>query len=188
VALHYSQASTRGTYARGGYQTWHNSRKGWSELLMGLGLQYTFLSYEQLETGELAFPKIRVLILPYSIAMSDAELAAVRSFVEAGGTVVADQQPALMDEHCRERKTGALDDLFGIKRFDTTTGFVDGDTRRTGRHRQPRRERTHRLPELRAGEVHRPVRPGRTPADPAPGERDPARRGGPASGARRRSR
>ena len=129
VALHYSQASTRGAYARRAFQAWHGTRRNWSRLLMGLGLQHTFLSYEQLVAGGLAYPQTRVLILPYSICVSDAEAKAIREFVAAGGTVIADLQAGLMDEHCRERAPGVLDDLFGIKRLDSKTGFVSGQPR-----------------------------------------------------------
>ncbi|HRU95634.1 MAG TPA: beta-galactosidase trimerization domain-containing protein, partial [Anaerolineae bacterium] len=129
VALHYSQASCRGSYARGNLQGWNNARAAWSKILMGLGLQHTFLSYDQLEKGELTFPKTRLLILPYSVAMSEAEVNAVREFVKAGGYVIADVQTAVMDEHCRERNEGALDDVFGMKRMDGGTGHVAGEAK-----------------------------------------------------------
>jgi len=129
IALHYSQASTRGSYARRAFQAWHGTRGNWSRLLLGLGLQHTFRSYEQLEKRQLQYPEARVLILPYSIAISDAEADAIREFVEAGGTVIADLQAGIMDEHCRARSQGALDDLFGIKRLDSKTGFVSGEPR-----------------------------------------------------------
>jgi hypothetical protein len=51
--------------------------------------------------------------------MSPAEVSAVRRFVAAGGTVIADCRTALMDSHCRILPRGQLDDLFGIERADT---------------------------------------------------------------------
>jgi len=43
--------------------------------------------------------------------------------------VIADLQTGIMDEHCRVRSQGALDEIFGIKRLDTKTGFVSGEPR-----------------------------------------------------------
>ncbi|MSO24140.1 MAG: hypothetical protein EXQ58_13040 [Acidobacteria bacterium] len=45
-----------------------------------------------------------VLILPYSIALSDREIAEVDAFVKRGGTVYLDEQAGRMDERCRWRK------------------------------------------------------------------------------------
>jgi hypothetical protein len=59
-------------------------------------------------------------------AVSDAEAAAIRAFVSAGGTVVADHLTGVLDEHGVGRAAGgALDDLFGIRR-DETKGYLDG--------------------------------------------------------------
>jgi hypothetical protein len=49
-------------------------------------------------------------------ALSPDEAAAIRAFVEKGGTVVADVRPGIFDGHCKPSTPGALDDLFGIKR------------------------------------------------------------------------
>jgi len=80
--------------------------------------QYYFVSYGQLENGDFDKMGTKVLILPQSIAMSQAECDAVRRFVQRGGTVIADCRTALMDEHCKMLEEGQLDDLFGIKRKD----------------------------------------------------------------------
>ena len=79
--------------------------------------QYTFVAYEQLANGAFNKAGAKVLILP-QIAMSKAECDAVRRFVAAGGTVIADCRTALMDAHCKMLPKGQLDDLFGIERKD----------------------------------------------------------------------
>jgi len=56
----------------------------------------------------------RVLLLPQSVAMSAEECRRVAEFVRAGGTVIADNMTATMDEHCRRLPHGQLDGLFGI--------------------------------------------------------------------------
>ena len=50
-----------------------------------LGLQYNFVSYEQIEAGELA--NYKVLLLPESVAMSAREARAIEEFVRAGGAL-----------------------------------------------------------------------------------------------------
>ena len=81
--------------------------------------QYAFVSYGQLENGSFDRTGVKVLILPQSVAMSPAEVQAVRRFVGRGGTVIADCRTALMDAHCRLLPRGQLDDLFGIGRSGT---------------------------------------------------------------------
>jgi hypothetical protein len=80
--------------------------------------QYRFIAYGQLENGELDDSDLKVLLLPQSIAMSAKECAAIRRFVQQGGTVIADCRTALMDQHGKTLRRGQLDDLFGITRGD----------------------------------------------------------------------
>ena len=49
-----------------------------------------------------------MLILPYSIALSDAEARAIERFIERGGIVYADDQTGRMDERCHWRKAPLL--------------------------------------------------------------------------------
>jgi hypothetical protein len=129
VAVHYSHASINADYitavpnrprAFAAYETErfdaYRSRVAWWKLLEDLGLRPVFVSSEQIEAGRLAEGDFKVLVLPRSVALSDAEAEAMKEFVRAGGTLVADCFIGRMDEHCRERETGALDDLFGITR------------------------------------------------------------------------
>jgi beta-galactosidase len=80
------------------------------------GLQYRYVSDRMLRNGEFDAARTRVLLLPRAEALGDAEAEAIRKFVEAGGTVIADVRPGIYDGHCKPRKAGVLDDLFGIKR------------------------------------------------------------------------
>ena len=57
-----------------------------------------------IETGALSHNGVRVLFLPHAISLSDAELAAIRAFAAAGGTVLADTEPGLFDGHLRRRE------------------------------------------------------------------------------------
>jgi len=116
VYVHYSHPSIHGAFITGGQNLFRDNRDGWIKAIEDSGLQMKFLAYAQLDAGELTRLMPAAFVLPYSVALSDAEAAEIRRYVEAGGTLIADARCALMDEHCRARVTGALDDLFGIKR------------------------------------------------------------------------
>ncbi len=93
-------------------------RESWVKLIEDNGYQYRFLCPPQVAKGDLKpYDKktgagFKVLLLPEVLAMSDAEVKAVRAFVKAGGTVVADALPATFDEHGRKRKSSPLAGLF----------------------------------------------------------------------------
>jgi hypothetical protein len=64
----------------------------------------------------------KVLILADAAALSDAQCAAIRAFVDRGGSVVATFASSLYDETGRRRDNFGLADLFGVS-FD---GRIDG--------------------------------------------------------------
>jgi len=130
VAIYYNHASIQMSWildatAHGG--TWkkrlsdpklgtsHNVRHAWVNMLRDEGIQYSFLNYADLIQN--GVPKeYKVLILPATYCLSDAEAKQIKKFVEGGGTLVADFLPGIFDQHGKGRKTGgALDALFGIK-------------------------------------------------------------------------
>lgn len=132
IAIHYSQASIRAhwmfdsredgdTWPRrfSSYEATHSRlarvRDGFVKVLEDLGFQPEFVSYEQLETGALRREGYRALLLPQSVAMSEAECRAVEVFAREGGTVLADALPAIMDEHGKRRERPRLDTLFGVE-------------------------------------------------------------------------
>jgi len=129
IAIHYSQASIRAHWmfdSREDKDTWHRRfssyeashsrfarvRDSFVRLVEDLGLQYNFVSYEQIENGELLKGGYKLLLLPQSVAMSKKECEQVEAFVRAGGTVIADNMTATMDEHCKRLPQGQLDALF----------------------------------------------------------------------------
>ena len=118
VAVHYSQASIHATFIRGIPEAVHKAWDGWLRSLEDLGVPYDFISYEQVEHGELERSGYRVLILPYSIALSDDEVAAISRFAAAGNLVVADVYPGITDEHCKPVSRKSLSDLLGAERLD----------------------------------------------------------------------
>ncbi|MGC9004124.1 MAG: beta-galactosidase trimerization domain-containing protein [bacterium] len=133
IAIHYSQASIRAHWmfdSREDGNTWprrfssyervHSrlaqARNGFVRLVEDIGLQYKFLSSEQIEQGELLKGGYKLLLLPQSVAMSRKECEEIEKFVRSGGIVIADNMTATMDEHCKRLPRGQLDDLFGIRR------------------------------------------------------------------------
>ncbi len=80
------------------------------------GTTYNFVSNEQIEAGMLDTPKHRLLFLTESYAMSEEEAEQIRSWVMAGGIVVADLAPAIATKRGRLLKKGLLDELFGVDR------------------------------------------------------------------------
>ncbi len=129
IAVHYSQASMRTEWMlarRAGGKPWMDRnastersdnpflrmRESWCRLLEDLGFQYNFVAYGQVEEGELAKRGYRVLVLPTSSSLSAAEASAIRSFVEQGGTVIADALPGVFNEHSRKLERSPLADMF----------------------------------------------------------------------------
>lgn len=128
IAIHYSQASMRTEWMlaqrpKGG--AWMD-RMSWTErkdsdflrlrdsycrLIEDHGLQYNFVSYGQVEQGELLKRGYRIMILPRSSALSEAEASAIADFVRQGGVLVVDGDAGIFDEHSRHLPKSSLADL-----------------------------------------------------------------------------
>lgn len=117
VAVHFSMASIRGAWITDGVITAEMTnaqkssknfaalmerRSAWVRALERQGVQFRFLATPEIEGG--ALKDYRILILPYSIAISDREARAIEQFLERGGIVYADGATGLMDERCRWRR------------------------------------------------------------------------------------
>ena len=124
------------------YEAEHNSGvlalRGWSLLLEDLGYTPAYAGAEQLRSGALAKSLIKVLILPRTVALSDAEAAGIRAFATAGGVVIADGACGTFDGNGRRRSSdagdpsaqgvaGVLDADFGILRKDLRVNELNGD-------------------------------------------------------------
>ncbi|HXJ91675.1 MAG TPA: beta-galactosidase trimerization domain-containing protein [Terriglobia bacterium] len=132
IAVHYSLPSVRGQWITDGHiqahevsngdrtsqhlKRFHENRHAWLQALEDAQYQYDFLTTEQIEAGQL--PKYRVLILPDSIALSDAEVGEIRAFVRKGGLLIADAETGLMDGHARWQERGRIDDVLGVEHRD----------------------------------------------------------------------
>jgi hypothetical protein len=88
----------------------------WHRSLRAAGLQFRYVTDRMMRLGEFNPADFKVLILSQIEALGEVEAGIVRSFVESGGTVIADVRPGVYDGHCKPAGQGMLDDLFGIRR------------------------------------------------------------------------
>jgi hypothetical protein len=80
-------------------------RNSWLKALQDLGYSPRFVSAAQIESGALRDGGWKLLVMPHSLALSDKEVAEVRTFLEnAQGIVLADT-PVLFDERGKLRQT-----------------------------------------------------------------------------------
>jgi hypothetical protein len=126
IAVHYSMPSVHAAGILGHHanrdedgdesgqadRSFPGNRDGWVRVLDDLGLSFRFVASPQVEEGALRGRK--VFVLPYSLALSDREVAEVGRFVEEGGLLIADGASGLFDEHVAWRASGPLDGILGI--------------------------------------------------------------------------
>ncbi|MEO6828648.1 MAG: beta-galactosidase [Acidobacteriaceae bacterium] len=130
IAVHYSQPSlrtqwmleqrpngaawtTRSGEAERTDNKFMRLRMSWCDLIEDEGLQPNFVSYDQVEQGELFKGGYHVLVLPESSSLSPSETDAIRRFVAAGGIAIASGVPGTYDQHSRKLTQSSLADLFG---------------------------------------------------------------------------
>ncbi|HEY0763441.1 MAG TPA: beta-galactosidase trimerization domain-containing protein [Pyrinomonadaceae bacterium] len=90
------------------------NRDGWVKTIKDLGLQFDFVSSEDVATKGIANDKYKIVILPLAFALSPEEVQHLSEFVERGGVVIADAAPGWMDQHCAWQTNNKLNKLFGI--------------------------------------------------------------------------
>ncbi|MBO7721160.1 MAG: hypothetical protein J6T01_02000, partial [Kiritimatiellae bacterium] len=86
--------------------------KVFQECLENAGYQYDYIYECDVEAGALTGGKVRTLILPAARLLPEKTAAAVRAFVEAGGTAVSDFRPADVAPDGSLLEKGLLDDVF----------------------------------------------------------------------------
>ena len=129
IAVHYSPPSIHAAEAAGLFdhrdalRNYNTNLSNLSRILQQCHYQYDFIHADQMIAGELA--KVKLLILPWSSAVSDAEAQAIKEFVERGGMVLADSYCGIRDDHGRPR--AMLDELFGIQQPLATPELQPGE-------------------------------------------------------------
>ncbi len=109
IALHYSQRSIHlgKMLGRPTVETLISA----AELIKDIGLQFDMISHEQLEEGVLGERGYRAMVLADSPALSDAEVAALREFADAGGLVLSFGESGTHDGNGRMREADPLEGL-----------------------------------------------------------------------------
>ena len=116
MASHYSHAET----------PWRDSRADFERALRTAGIFHRRIASRQLERKALEFPRVKVLILPFCQAISPTESRHILAFARAGGTVVADFAPGVMDEHGCRLKRAPLAGLFPNRKAMAVTRLGKG--------------------------------------------------------------
>ena len=112
VLVHYSYGSIHASRIEERADAFDQCSQKWRQNLEARGIPYRFVSYEEIEDGELERTTAKTLVLPQSAAISDKEAAAIRRFAAMpGNKVVGDDFTGLMDEHCSRRKKPVLTDV-----------------------------------------------------------------------------
>lgn len=122
ILIHYSHPSLQLSAIEDNYSEFNKMRKSWVEICQDCGFTYKFISYSQIENGDLSRTNTKVLILPMSKALSQKEADEIKSFVKNGGIVISDCQPGTFDEHCKIRNLNVMQDLLGVSTEKENTG------------------------------------------------------------------
>jgi hypothetical protein len=129
IALYYSMPSVHAATMLGYHQrssddddepadktrlSFAANRDGWVKTIKDLGLQFDFVSSEDLAAKGISNEQYKVLILPLTFALSNEEIKHIEEFVSRGGVVVADSSAGVLNEHCSWQMSDAVNKLFGI--------------------------------------------------------------------------
>ncbi|MBI3944296.1 MAG: hypothetical protein HY321_00075 [Armatimonadetes bacterium] len=120
VGLVRSQNTTQRRPARGNQPQGPNPHamdfEGWAQVLVASHQLWDVAQDFQLTPEYLR--RFRVLVLPNAACLSDAECAAVGSFVRGGGRLIATGETSLFDENGSARADFALGEVMGVRYVD----------------------------------------------------------------------
>ncbi|MCU1400554.1 MAG: hypothetical protein JWN62_3663, partial [Acidimicrobiales bacterium] len=111
VGLVYSQQSS---WFTGGARNarLEDAANGWYHALIEARVPFEMVHDRLLDEEHLA--TLKTLVLPDIVALSDAQCAQLRAFVERGGGLVATHETSLLDEWGAKRQDFGLRELFGV--------------------------------------------------------------------------
>ncbi len=135
IAIHYSDVSriADSLYMETAVKSprsrkWAHSLADFNRAIENSGLQYRYLSYAEVEEDALISRGYKVFIMPHSRAVSEAEAKAIRRFVQAGGLLIADIMPGVLNGHGTPQKESLLADLFPATEPGTVNRIGKGRT------------------------------------------------------------
>jgi hypothetical protein len=118
VSILYSQADhfaarlSQELDAKAPQRFWKRNLESSAKFIRQAGLQFRYLDRTQLTADGLAGTKL--LVLPLAVCLSDQQVVAIRAYVKAGGTVLADGRVGLLTGNGVIRANRALNDVFGL--------------------------------------------------------------------------
>jgi len=105
--------------SRGSNDACKRVEQSWAGLIHDACLQYFTTAYGHLEEGHFGkFGMPKLLFLPYTQCLSDAQARTLEKFVREGGCLVGDIHTGFRDGHGRRREQGALNEVFGIRQLN----------------------------------------------------------------------
>ncbi len=110
AAILHSQRSLIINYTKIHKTDFYSKEKDFARILEDLAIPHRFIAPEELDQLD----QFKILMLPESSALSDDDVKKIIAFVQKGGILVADVEPATFDELGRKRNIPALNKLFGI--------------------------------------------------------------------------
>jgi glycosyl hydrolase family 42 (putative beta-galactosidase) len=93
-----------------GENAYRSAMESYARVLEHGGLQPRYVSEDMI--AGLRQQGYKVVVLPHAIAMSRAAADSILAFMKSGGTVIADEQPAVFDEHGRRLPQSYLAEIF----------------------------------------------------------------------------
>ena len=84
-------------------------------MIRDAGFSYDVIHESSLADGKALLEKHKVLVLPLNIRISKSQAKGISEFVSAGGTVITDVFPGLLNEQMSPDHNGMLADVFGVK-------------------------------------------------------------------------
>jgi len=109
-----------------------NSEVAFQRIIEDQGLQYRYISTQNVEGGVLRAGEFKMLLLPYTQILTPKEVTEIEQFVKDGGAVIADLRAGTFSVDGKALNPGALDALFGVTRNDPRANAVRGPLTITG--------------------------------------------------------
>ena len=108
-------ANWDGLMTGGHLYSYMQSFEGTTCLLSDMGLSYDVIPSSHLKPQSSPADRWKAIFLPQHLRVTVDQAACLRRFVRAGGLLIADIFPGVLDEHCRADHEGVLADVFGVR-------------------------------------------------------------------------
>jgi hypothetical protein len=108
-------ANWNGLMTGGDLYSYMQSFEGMTSLLSDMGFSYEIIPSAQLTSKSSLSDRWRAIVLPQHLRVTEEQAECLRRFVRAGGTLIADIFPGLLDDRCRADHDGVLADVFGAR-------------------------------------------------------------------------